>query len=133
MSDALRTGGIAPPPAPDFEADNSLESTAFAGAAAIQRLIAERHSLRSTASAQQRELEAMRAINEDLRRRLHLIRRHYVELGTKVIAHLEQFQHATRDAMRETEGAVAGDEANLIALAQRLRRGGHSGLPDPTS
>ena len=86
MSDALRTGGIAPPPVLDFEADNSLESTAFAGAAAIQRLIAERHSLRSTASVQQRELEAMRAINEDLRRRLHLICRHYVELGTKAIA-----------------------------------------------
>ena len=74
-----------------------VESVALVGAAAIQRLIADRDSLRNCANAQQRDLVALSAINEDLRRRVALIRRHYVELGTRILTQLEQFDQATRD------------------------------------
>lgn len=51
-----------------------------------------------------------------------MIRHHYVELASKVISHLEKFQQSTHEAMRESDSALTSDEANLIALAQRLRR-----------
>ena len=77
-----------------------MESVALAGAAAIRHLIADRDNLRNRANAQQRELVALSAINEDLRRRVVLIRHHYIELGTRILTQLEQFDQATRDAMQ---------------------------------
>jgi len=100
-----------------------VESVALAGAAAIQRLIADRDSLRNCANAQQRDLVALSAINEDLRRRVALIRRHYVELGTRILTQLEQFDQATRDAMQDNQHAAPApsEDANLVALAHRLK------------
>lgn len=104
------------------ESDDHLEKAALLGAAAIQRIIADRDDLRNRATTQQRELVALSAINEDLRRRITLIRHHYVELGTKILGQLEQFDEAFREVMREKNDPGASIEHdNLVALAQRLR------------
>ena len=114
--------GVSNAMTPKATDDAELEKVAVAGAAAIQRIIADRDELRNLANSQQRELVALSAVNEDLRRRMALIRHHYVELGTRILAQLEQFDDAFRQATREQEHAgAASDHANLIALAQRLR------------
>jgi hypothetical protein len=59
-------------------------------------------SLRHRSNAQQRDLVAGSAINNELRGRLAVVRHHYVELATNIIAQLEQFDRATRDAMQDT-------------------------------
>jgi len=100
--------------------DETVERVALAGAAAIQRLITDRDGFRARATAQQRDLVALSAINEELCRRLALIRHHYVELATKIIRQLEQFDLATRDAMQENVPAPSAD-ANLVALANRFK------------
>lgn len=99
-----------------------MESVAIAGAAAIQRLIADRENLRNRANAQQRELVALSASNEELRRRVALIRHHYIELGTRILTQLEQFDQATRDAMQDNQhtAQAPSDDPNLVALARRL-------------
>jgi hypothetical protein len=109
--------------ASEAESNESLESVALAGATAIQRLIADRDSLRDCVNARQRDLVALSAINEDLRRRVALIRRHYVELGTRILTQLEQFDQATREAMENIQGAAPApsEDANLVSLAHRLK------------
>jgi hypothetical protein len=101
----------------------SVESVALAGAAAIQRLIADRDNLRNCASSQLEDLVALSAINKDLRRRIALIRHHYVELGTTILAQLEQFDQATREAMQNKQGVASAptEDANLVEIARRLR------------
>lgn len=117
------TSVMTPKAAGTQEPDDDLEKAALLGAAAIQRLIADREDLRSRTTIQQRELVALSAINEDLRRRIALIRHNYVELGTKMLAQLQQFDEAFREAMRENQEKVdsSTEHANLVALAQRLR------------
>jgi hypothetical protein len=109
--------------ASEGESDKTVESVALAGAAAIQRLIAERDSLRDCANAQQRDLVALSAINEGLRRRIALVRHQYVEFARKILAQLEQFDEVIRDATKDNQiAADAPDEhANLVALAHRLK------------
>jgi gluconate kinase len=109
--------------ASEGEFDEAMESVAIAGAAAIQRVIADRDNLRNRANAQQRELVALSASNEELRRRVALIRHHYIELGTRILTQLEQFDQATRDAMQDNQhtAQAPSDDPNLVALARRLR------------
>jgi predicted nucleic acid-binding Zn-ribbon protein len=115
------------------ESDASLEKVALAGAAAIQRLVADRDELRTRTNNQQRELVALGAINEELRRRIALVRHQYVEFGTKILGQLEQFDQAFREAMRETQenGETSTERANLVALAERLRP--NTGRPEDRS
>jgi hypothetical protein len=103
--------------------DESVESVALAGAAAIQRLIADRDNLRNCANSQLQDLVALSAMNKDLCRRIALIRHHYVELGTTILAQLEKYDQATRDAMQDNQGAAAAstEDANLVDIARRLR------------
>jgi predicted nucleic acid-binding Zn-ribbon protein len=117
------TNIMAPKAISTQESDGELESAALLGAAAIQRLVAERDDFRRRITSQQRELVALSAINEDLRGRIALIRHHYVELGTKILAQLEQFDDAFREVAREAQEKVdnSTEQANLVALAQRLR------------
>jgi hypothetical protein len=112
----------------EHESEQSVESTALAGAAAIQQIITDRDGLREYASAQQRELAGLRAINQDLHRRIVQIRQSYVELGTKIITQLEQFDGATRDAMQDVQPAAnRSEDSTLITLAHRLApRNAHS-------
>ena len=103
--------------------DETIESVARAGAAAIQHLIADRDALRDRVSAQQRELVALSVSNEELRCRLGLIRQQYLELGSRILAQLEQFDRVTREAIQDNQviPSTPQDEANLIALAHRLK------------
>jgi hypothetical protein len=93
---------LTPPRSEPYEGDDTVERVAIAGANAIQCLIADRDDLRRRANAQQQNLVALSAINEELRGRLDLVRRHYVELAKNIVAQLEQFDRATRDAMQYT-------------------------------
>ena len=125
MIDGLKNG-VTPNPhaeAVKGQSKESVESVALAGAAAIQRLIAERDNLRNCASVQQRDLSVLNAMNEDLRRRVALIRHHYVELGTRILTQLEQFDQMTRDAMQDIQGAAhtPREDANFVSLADRLK------------
>ena len=86
--------------------------------------IADRDNLRNCANVQKRDLVALSAVNEELRRRIALIRHHYLELGTKILARLEHFDQATREAMQDNQAAAAAapsEDANLVALAHRLK------------
>ena len=125
MNDAPRNAPNSGQPQPhggEFASDQAVESAALAGAAAIQRLVAERNSLRNHVGAQQRELAALRAVNEDLRRRLVLIHKYYVELGKRVVGQLEQFDGTIRDIVQEAhDGAAHGEETQPPAsLVRRL-------------
>jgi hypothetical protein len=104
-------------------AEETIESVALAGAAAIQRLIADRDTLRDRVNTQQRELVSLSASNEELRCRLGLIRQQYLELGSRILAQLEQFDRVTREAIQDNQASLSTpqDEANLIALAHRLK------------
>jgi hypothetical protein len=109
------------------EGEQTLESIAVAGAAAIQRLIVERNSLRAHVNTQQGELANLSAANVELRRCVISIRHHYIELATKVLAQLEEFDQATRDLMQERQASSfrgKDDDANLVSLAHRLKPAG---------
>jgi hypothetical protein len=93
---------LTPPRSEPYEGDDTVERVAIAGANAIQCLIADRDDLRRRANAQQQNLVALSAINEELRGRLDLVRRHYVELAKNIVAQLEQCDRATRVAMQYT-------------------------------
>ena len=103
--------------------EESVESVALAGAAAIERLIADRDSLRSCATSQLQDLVALSAITKDLRRRIALLRHHYVELGTTILAQLEKYDQATRDAMQDDLGVASAptEDDSLVDIARRLR------------
>ena len=87
--------------ASEDEAYETIERVALSGAEAIQRIIADRRNLRAQLNAQQRDIAVLNTVNEELRRRILLLRHHFVELGTKAIALIEQLDQATREAMRD--------------------------------
>jgi len=109
-----------PPQASGDMSDETIESIALAGAAAIQRLIADRNALRNCISAQQQDLIALTTANQELLDRLRLFRRLYLEFGSRILAQLEQFDRLSREAIPSTASAPE-DDTNLIALAHRLR------------
>jgi hypothetical protein len=115
------------------ESDETTESIALAGAAAIQRIIADRNNLRNCINAQQQDLIALSAANQELLERLRLFRRLYLEFGTRILAQLEQFDKLTREAIADTRAvaAIPEDDANLVALAHRLRP--NNGAAKPTN
>jgi hypothetical protein len=108
---------------PEVSPDEAIESVALAGVAAIQRLIADRNNLRESVNAQLHDLSAMSAANDELRRRLGLVRQQYLELGSRILAQLEQFDKITREAIQDNPSPAPApeDDANLIALAHRLK------------
>ena len=111
-------------PSEETKAEQTLESLAIEGASAIQRLISERDDLRVRVNTQEGDLAHLTAANIELRRCVISIRQHYIELATKVLAQLEQFDHETRDMIQERQNrsfdARAQDE-NLVSLAHRLK------------
>ena len=117
---------------PEDASDETLDNVALAGAEAIQRIINDRNTLRSCTTAQQRDLATLNSVNQELRRRLGLIRHHYVELATRILTQLEQFDQATREATRDYGQSVssgAGDDDKLTALARRLKPANASSKP----
>src|SRR4029079_15305938 len=104
--------------------EQTLEAVALAGASAIKRLISERDDLRIRVKTQHGDLVHLTAANVELRRCIMSIRQHYIELATKVLAQLEQFDHTTRDLMQERRDWPfdgRGEDANLVSLAHRLK------------
>jgi len=103
--------------------EQTLEAVALAGASAIKRLISERDDLRIRVNTQHGDLVHLTAANVELRRCIMSIRQHYIELATKVLAQLEQFDRATRDSMQERQDRSFDDrdDANLVSLAHRLK------------
>lgn len=89
----------------DFATDQAVENAALAGAAAIQKLVAERNELRNRMAAQEHEISAYRAVSTDLRRRLVLVHRHYVELAKKVVGDLEGLDGKIREIAQEAHPA----------------------------
>jgi len=107
------------------ESDQTIESVAIAGVAAIQHLIAERDSLRGRARAQEDELVGLRAANEDLRRHLTVIRDHYLGLATSVVTELNQIDQFFQAALQRPQDVTSGPEdSSLISLAERLSPNG---------
>lgn len=113
------------PQSGDYASDQAIENAALAGAAAIQRLVAERNGLRNRLGAQQREVAALRAVNEDLRRRLILIHQRYVELAKRVVGELEQLDGAIRTVAQEAHNGLAHEGAAHDRSAQD--RSAHDG------
>jgi hypothetical protein len=108
----------------DFTSDQAIENAALAGAAAVQRLVAERNNLRTRLAAQQRELASMRAFNEELRRRLYVIHQRYVDVAKKVVGQLEQFDGTIREVVQEGYNGAAPQrqEPQSQAAASLVRR-----------
>ena len=99
--------------------DQSVESIAVAGATAIQCLITQRNSYFNRMNDQERELVALNADNEELRRRIALIREHYVGVARSILAQLEQLDQTTREALGRT--LFRDDAANVVAIAHRFK------------
>ena len=107
MNDVPGPTGVASrqPQSMDFATDQAVENAALAGAAAVQKLVAERNELRNRLAAQEHEVAAYRAVNTDLRRRLVLVHRHYVELAKKVVGDLEGLDGKIREIAQEAHPA----------------------------
>ena len=110
-----------------LESAQTLEQAALAGAAAIQRIITERDKLRDLTQSQMSEMARLRTENDDSRRRVLEIRRHYLELATEVLSQFEKFDEALRKAMNNTTvDSFKDDKWDKSAL-----RGTGSRLIDP--
>jgi hypothetical protein len=83
--------------------DQELESTAVAGAVAVQKLIADRNNLRE-------QLAASLAAQSELRRQLGVLHQQYVEVAKKVVAGMQQFDAAMRTAMGGRPDFIEGAE-----------------------
>jgi len=120
-------------PEEDLSSDQAIESAALAGAAAIQRLVEERNELRHRLSEQQREMAAVRALNEDLRQRLLTIHQHYVEMAKRVVGDLEPVDGTIREVTQEAfEGPLQRSAAGPAnSLARRLAEADQQERPRP--
>jgi hypothetical protein len=100
---------------PQIESDEELENAAVVGAAAVQRLIADRNRLRA-------ELAASKAAQERLHQR-------YVELGKTVLSLLQQFDITMREAMAGSPDSAVGEAANT---AKKFDSHGLPLVPQPS-
>jgi predicted nucleic acid-binding Zn-ribbon protein len=98
----------------------TVEQAALAGAAAIQRIIAERDKLRDLTESQKSEMARLRSENDESRRRVLKIRQHYLELATEVLSRFEKFDEALRRAMNQTNGQLS-PRAAVSSTPQDLR------------
>ena len=110
MNDVSRTiGASQQPPHPlrmELSTDQAVENAALAGAAAIQKLVAERNELRTRLAAQEQETASYRALNNELRRRLLLVHQTYVEMAKGVVGDLERFDAALREAAQDAHATI---------------------------
>jgi len=90
----------------ELSTDQAVESAAIAGAAAIQKLVADRNELRTRLAAQEQETAAYRALNNELRRRLLLVHQTYVEMAKGVVGDLERFDAALRESAQDAHATI---------------------------
>ena len=110
--------------------DQELESTAVAGAVAVQKLIADRNNLRE-------QLTASLAAQSELKRRLALLHQQYVEVAKKVVAGMQHFDSAMRAAMAGRSDFIDGSaepkpQFDGNGLPLKLHPNGN-GLPNGTA
>lgn len=110
MNDVSRANGATPhqphPQHMDMSTDQAVETAALAGAAAVQKLVAERNELRTRLVAQEQETAAYRALNNELRRRLLLVHQSYVEMAKGVVGDLERFDGALRESAQDAHAVI---------------------------
>ncbi|TFH39997.1 MAG: hypothetical protein E4H01_17320 [Lysobacterales bacterium] len=105
---------------PEARSEQTLERAAFAGAAAIQRIIAERDDLRRLTQSQQAEIARLRSSNDVSRKRVLLIRQQYLELATEILGQFEKFDGALLEAVDEHLAQPSrSDEDSSVSTAQR--------------
>jgi hypothetical protein len=95
-----------------IESDDELERSAVAGAAAVERLIADRNSLRNLLAAHERELAASRAVQQDFKRQLAILHQRYIELAKRVVSQLQQFDGAMREVMTKRPDGTNAEAPN---------------------
>jgi prephenate dehydrogenase len=78
--------------------ERDIERLALAAADVLQQLVVERQELRRLNGIQERELLSLRSANEDLRRRITVIRESYLKLGTEFSRQLQHIDEAIRKA-----------------------------------
>jgi hypothetical protein len=111
--------------------DQELESTAVAGAVAVQKLIADRNNLREQLAA------SLRAQSE-LGRRLGVLHQQYVELAVKVVASMQHFDSTMRAALGSRPEVIDGSgeskthDGNGLPMGLKLQSNG-TGLPNGTA
>jgi hypothetical protein len=129
-------------PEAEFASSQAMENAALAGAAAIQRLVAECNGLRTRLALQDNELARVRGANESLRRRFGVLHQRYVELAKKILVQLEQFDGAIREAAQEGNGATLTGGGNVandangraedpMVLAQQVAESTRPAAPKP--
>ena len=109
-----------------IESDQELETAAVAGAAAVQRLIADRKNL-------QNQLAASRAAQEELHRRLGMLHQRYIELAKRVVSQLQHFDSTIRDAMAERPEGTSAEPENLSESKRQFDGNGLPVDPQPLS
>jgi hypothetical protein len=117
-------------PAAEFASNQAMENAALAGAAAIQRLVAECNGLRTRLSLQETELLRLRGANESVRRRFALLHQRYIELAKKILSQLEQFDAAIREAGQEANDENGRHEEPVV-LHQPPQDGNGPATPKP--
>ena len=122
-------------PAAEFASNQAMENAALAGAAAIQRLVAECNSLRTRVGLQEAELARLRSANEGVRRRFAMLHQRYVELAKKILGQLEQFDGLIRetgqDALNEAGRQENGRHEEPMVLEQPAQDSNGSSAPKP--
>ena len=106
-----------------IESDEGLERSAIAGAAAVERLIADRNNLRSILAAHERELAASRAAQDELKRLLGTLHQRFVELAKRVMSQLQQFDSTMREAMSERPETM-GEGVNVPGAKRQFDSNG---------
>jgi hypothetical protein len=122
-------------PAAEFTSSQAMENAALAGAAAIQRLVAECNGLRTRVGLQEAELLRLRNANEGVRRRFAMLHQRYVELAKKILGQLEQFDGLIRETGQETRSEISRPESGRheepIVLSQQAQDGNDGTAPKP--
>src|SRR5262250_1023711 len=115
-----------------IETDDELERSAVAGAAAVERLIADRNNLRNLLAAHERELAASRAVQQDLKRQLAILHQRYIELAKRVVSQLQQFDGAImREVMTERLDGTNAEATNAPDVKRQFDSNGLPMGPQP--
>jgi hypothetical protein len=114
-----------------IETDDELERSPVAGAAAVERLIADRNNLRNLLAAHERELAASRAVQQDLKRQLAILHQRYIELAKRVVSQLQQFDGAMREVMSERLDGTNAETTNAPDVKRQFDSNGLPMGPQP--
>jgi hypothetical protein len=113
-----------------IESDEQLERSAVAGAAAVERLIADRNHLRNLLA---RELAASRAAQEDFKRRIGMLHQRYIELAKRVVSQLQEFDSTMREVMAERPETTNSEATNAPGANRKFDSNGLPIAPQPTA